>query len=190
MAGAGNGTVMRARDRAGSWFSTDRVNPVYCARVEGRTGRIPSFPRPFVGVLGREKAMASRYFPMSEYEDRWKKVQDMMKRRGHEVALIWGKTSGVYERAGDMIYLSNFFSTHSGQEPDTVLWNARGFSCIIMQHGKEPELHHRRGRNTDRHRCHQATAREPTMSSRRSPVRSISSASKARSPSSAPTSCR
>jgi len=85
--------------------------------------------------------MASRYFPMSEYEDRWKKVQDMMKRRGHEVALVWGKTSGVYERAGDMIYLSNFFSTHSGQEPDTVLWNARGFSCIIMQHGKEPELH-------------------------------------------------
>ena len=78
---------------------------------------------------------------MSEYEERWTKVQDAMKRKGYEVALIWGKTSGVYERAGDMIYLANFFSTHSGQEPDTVLWNARGFSCIVMQAGKEPELH-------------------------------------------------
>jgi len=85
--------------------------------------------------------MSFRYFPISEYEDRWTKVQAAMKVKGYDVALVWGKTSGVYERAGDMIYLANFFSTHSGQEPDTVLWNARGFSCVVMQTGKEPELH-------------------------------------------------
>jgi len=85
--------------------------------------------------------MGFRYFPISEYEERWEKVHAAMKRHGHEVALIWGKTSGVYERAGDMIYLTNFFSTHSGQEPDTALWNARSYSCVIMQPGKEPELH-------------------------------------------------
>lgn len=85
--------------------------------------------------------MSFRYFPISEYEDRWAKVLAAMKAKGYDVALVWGKTSGVYERAGDMIYLSNFFSTHSGQEPDTVLWNARGFSCIVMQQGKEPQLH-------------------------------------------------
>jgi Xaa-Pro aminopeptidase len=85
--------------------------------------------------------MSFRYFPIAEYEDRWNKVLAAMKHKGHEVALVWGKTSGVYERAGDMIYLSNFFSTHSGQEPDTALWNARGFSCVLMQQGREPQLH-------------------------------------------------
>lgn len=85
--------------------------------------------------------MASRYFPMSEYEDRWKKVNAAIEREGYEMALVWGKTSGVYERSGDVLYLANFFSTHSGQEPDTALWNARGFCCVIMQPGKEPELH-------------------------------------------------
>src|SRR5262249_51409939 len=54
--------------------------------------------------------------------------------------VVWGKTSGVYERAGDTLYLTNFFSTHSGQEPDTVLWNARSYNAIIMQDGRPPEV--------------------------------------------------
>jgi Xaa-Pro dipeptidase len=84
--------------------------------------------------------MSFRYFPKSEYEDRWQKVYAAMKRAGHDVAVVFGKTSGVYERAGDMLYLTNFFSTHSGQEPDTVLWNGRGYSAVIMQQGQVPEL--------------------------------------------------
>ncbi len=84
--------------------------------------------------------MGFRYFPIAEYEARWQKVHDAMKRRGHQAAVVFGKTSGVYERAGDMIYLTNFFSTHSGQEPDTVLWNGRGYSAVIMQPGQTPEL--------------------------------------------------
>jgi Xaa-Pro aminopeptidase len=84
--------------------------------------------------------MGFRYFPKSEYEERWQKVHAEMKRRGHDVAVVFGKTSGVYERAGDMLYLTNFFSTHSGQEPDTVLWNGRGYSAVIMQQGQVPEL--------------------------------------------------
>jgi Xaa-Pro aminopeptidase len=83
----------------------------------------------------------ARYFPPAEYEERWAKVHAEMKRRGHSVALVWGKTSGVYERAGDMLYLTNFFSTHSGQEPDCELWNARGFSAVILQDGQVPDLH-------------------------------------------------
>lgn len=84
--------------------------------------------------------MSFRYFPKDEYEERWKRVYAAMKARGHSVAVVWGKTSGVYERAGDMLYLTNFFSTHSGQEPDTKLWNGRGFSAVIMQEGQVPEL--------------------------------------------------
>ncbi len=84
--------------------------------------------------------MGFRYFPIQEYERRWEKVHAAMRRRGHEAAVVWGKTAGVYERAGDMLYLTNFFSTHSGQEPDTALWNGRGYSAVIMQEGEKPEL--------------------------------------------------
>ena len=44
----------------------------------------------------------------------------------------------VYERAGDTLYLTNFFSTHSGQEPDTILWNGRSYNAVIMQLGQVP----------------------------------------------------
>src|SRR5262245_66103584 len=81
-----------------------------------------------------------RPFPLEEYELRWERMHEAMRRKGYEVAVVWGKTSGVYERAGDTLYLTNFFSTHSGQEPDTVLWNARSFNAVIMEVGQMPEL--------------------------------------------------
>ncbi len=81
-----------------------------------------------------------RPFPLEEYEERWKRVHEHMTTLGHEVAVVWGKTSGVYERAGDVLYLTNFFSTHSGQEPDTTLWNARSYCAVILQPGQSPEL--------------------------------------------------
>ncbi len=81
-----------------------------------------------------------RPFPLEEYEARWQRVHDAMTRQGYETAVVWGKTSGVYERAGDMMYLTNFFSTHSGQEPDTELWNGRAYSAAILQPGEVPEL--------------------------------------------------
>jgi Xaa-Pro aminopeptidase len=63
-----------------------------------------------------------------------------MRRLGYEVAVVWGKTAGVYERAGDMLYLTNFFSTHSGQEPDTALWNGRSYGAVILEQRQVPEL--------------------------------------------------
>jgi Xaa-Pro aminopeptidase len=82
-----------------------------------------------------------RYFPLSEYHARWKRVHKEMKKRKYQVAIVWGKTAGSYERAHEILWLTNFFSEHSGQEPDSLLWNARGFSCAIIERGKEPELH-------------------------------------------------
>ena len=87
-----------------------------------------------------EPASSFRPFPLEEYEARWERVYKEMTRLGYETAVVWGKTSGVYERAGDMLYLANFFSTHSGQEPDTELWNGRGYSAVILQQGEVPEL--------------------------------------------------
>ena len=81
-----------------------------------------------------------RPFPLEEYEARWQRVHDAMAVKGYETAVVWGKTSGVYERAGDILYLTNFFSTHSGQEPDTELWNGRAYSAAILQPGEVPEL--------------------------------------------------
>jgi len=83
---------------------------------------------------------AFRPFPLEEYETRWQRTHDLMKRKGYTVAVVWGKTSGVYERAGDTLYLTNFFSTHSGQEPDTVLWNGRSYCATILEIGEVPEL--------------------------------------------------
>ena len=83
---------------------------------------------------------AFRPFPLEEYEMRWQRTYEVLRRKGYKVAVVWGKTSGVYERAGDMLYLTNFFSTHSGQEPDTALWNGRSFSAVIMEDGEVPEL--------------------------------------------------
>ena len=89
-------------------------------------------------VLGEDNGF--RPFPLEEYEARWDRVYAHMKAQGHETAVVWGKTSGVYERSGDVLYLTNFFSTHSGQEPDTVLWNGRSYCAVILRAGETPEL--------------------------------------------------
>jgi len=96
----------------------------------------------FVNLLPEkvERVSTLRPFSLEEYQERWFRVHERMRLLKYDVAVIWGKTSGVYERAGDTLYLTNFFSTHSGQEPDTVLWNGRSYSAVIMQIGQVPEL--------------------------------------------------
>jgi Xaa-Pro aminopeptidase len=96
-----------------------------------------------------KKAMAKKstrkrgpmYFPQEEYETRWANLHRAMRAKGYEVALVWGKTAGTFERSMDTVYLTNFFSTHSGQEPDSLVWNARSFCGAIVEVGKSPELH-------------------------------------------------
>jgi Xaa-Pro aminopeptidase len=81
-----------------------------------------------------------RYFPLEEYEDRWAKTLAAMQAKGYAAAVVWGKSAGIYERSGDVLYLTNFFSTHSGQELDTALWSGRGFAAVVLQAGQPPEL--------------------------------------------------
>ena len=84
--------------------------------------------------------MAERYFSLEEYQERWDKVHDEMARRGYEVAVVWSRSGGGYERCGDVLYLSNFYSQASGQGYDNAVFNARGFSAVILQQGETPEL--------------------------------------------------
>ncbi|MFQ5933942.1 MAG: M24 family metallopeptidase, partial [Dehalococcoidia bacterium] len=81
------------------------------------------------------------YFPQEEYEQRWQRVYDEMKTRGYNTAVIWGRTAGTYERCADMVYLSNYYSTMSGHQPDGPVSQAKAFSALIFHLGETPELH-------------------------------------------------
>ena len=85
--------------------------------------------------------MVSRYFPLEEYEARQQRVLDEMKQRGYEVAVVWGRGGGCHERGQDPLYLVNYYSFASGQEPDNELLNARAHYAVILRHGEKPELH-------------------------------------------------
>lgn len=83
----------------------------------------------------------SMYFPIDEYQKRWTRVYDEMERQGFDSLVVWGRSAGTYERFGDVHYLTNFYSTHSGHEQDTKLWTARGFAAVILTNREAPRLH-------------------------------------------------
>ena len=85
--------------------------------------------------------MSAMYFPQTEYEQRWSKTEAEMTRRGYEVAVIWSRSAGTHERCGDVLYLTNWYSSHSGHEPENPLWSARAHAAVIMQRGQQPHLH-------------------------------------------------
>lgn len=85
--------------------------------------------------------MSEMYFPKSEYQDRWKRVHAEMKRRGYDVAVVWAKGSGAYERYGNVLWLTNYYSAHSAQEPDNLFWTARSYAAVVLEQGKTPVLH-------------------------------------------------
>jgi Xaa-Pro aminopeptidase len=77
------------------------------------------------------------YFPEDEYAQRWRAVYAAMKRRGYESAVVWGRSAGTYERCGDVLYLTNFYGTVSGQGLD----RSHAFSGVLLSGGEVPELH-------------------------------------------------
>lgn len=81
-----------------------------------------------------------RYFPQEEFEARWAKVEAGLKAKGLDTALVWGRSAGTYERSGDVLYLTGYYGTHSGQGMDTPLTTARGFASVLLQAGRPPEL--------------------------------------------------
>ena len=81
------------------------------------------------------------YFPKEEYELRWQHVLHEMESRGFDMAVVWGKTSATFDRCGDILYLTNFFSGSSGQGIDTTTRRAHAFCAVILEKEKVPELH-------------------------------------------------
>ncbi len=82
-------------------------------------------------------------FPREEYEARWSRLQEQLKRLGYTTAVIWQRTGGSYDGAGDVYYLTNYASVASGQEPNYggAAVVGRGMAALIVREGAEPELH-------------------------------------------------
>ena len=82
----------------------------------------------------------SALFRPEEYERRWRGVCGEMRSRGHAAALVIGRGGGTYDRCGDVLYLTNYYSSASGQEVDNPLNTARSFSAVLVEEGREPQL--------------------------------------------------
>jgi Xaa-Pro dipeptidase len=79
------------------------------------------------------------YFPQEEYEDRWLRVSDEMSRQGFDVALVWSRSAGGYEKFADAFYMTHYYSNQSGQA-DEDAWLGVGFAALILERGQTPEL--------------------------------------------------
>ena len=84
--------------------------------------------------------MVERYFPLEEYEARWSKVEDEMKNKGLDAAIVWSRSAGTHDGCADSLYLANFYSTNSGTQPDSTKHHGIGFNAVLLQIGEEPEL--------------------------------------------------
>jgi len=82
-----------------------------------------------------------RFFPNEEYEARWIAVEAEMRRRGLETVVVFGRSGGTNDRCGDVLYLTNFFSTASGQGYDSPIFEGRSFNSVLLRLGEKPELH-------------------------------------------------
>ena len=82
------------------------------------------------------------YFPREEYEQRWSRVHEEMDSRGFDVAVIWQRSGGTYDRVGNVWYLTNYAALNIGQEPSTQTHGVgQAFAALLMRRGAEPELH-------------------------------------------------
>ena len=82
--------------------------------------------------------MVRGYFPQEEYEDRWTRVHREMERRGLEAAVVWSRSMQSQDRAGDVLYLTNYYAPEAS--PDTHGRHAWGYYAVILQPGETPEL--------------------------------------------------
>jgi Xaa-Pro aminopeptidase len=86
--------------------------------------------------------MSGSFFTEQEYRDRWERVSAAMAERGHEALLVWQRSAGTYDRAGDVLWLTNFQIYGTGQDPASEEEGAPyTFAAVLMRRGREPELH-------------------------------------------------
>lgn len=81
-------------------------------------------------------------FSREEYEQRWARLDDKLGETDHDAVLIWQRTGGSYDRAGDVWYFTGYASHASGQEVSSRSSQLGvGFATMLLVRGREPELH-------------------------------------------------
>jgi Xaa-Pro dipeptidase len=80
--------------------------------------------------------MIERYFPLHEYEARWQRVDEAMRRDSIDMALVWSRSAGTYDRCADLLYLTNFY----GNQPGQGRRGPAGFAAAVLRVGEKPEL--------------------------------------------------
>jgi Xaa-Pro aminopeptidase len=80
--------------------------------------------------------MIGRYFPLEEYEARWRRVDDAMRAESIDLAVVWSRSAGTYDRCADLLYLTNFY----GNQPGQGRRGPAGFAAAILRVGEKPEL--------------------------------------------------
>ncbi len=82
--------------------------------------------------------MTGLTFPREEYEERWTRVHAEMERRGFGAAVVWGRSMQSQDRAGDVLWLTNYYAPEAA--PDTAERRAWGYYAVILEAGETPEL--------------------------------------------------
>ena len=82
------------------------------------------------------------FFSNDEYHERWGRVQAAMAAAGYENLLVWQRSAGTYDKAGNVYWLTNFVTDGTGQDPlsseNDEVWT---FAAVLIRKGHEPELH-------------------------------------------------
>jgi len=78
----------------------------------------------------------ARYFPIEEYEERWSRAQEALRAEKLDMAVIWCRSAGTYDRCADLLYLANYY----GNQPGQGRRGPAGFAALILRPGKSPEL--------------------------------------------------
>ncbi len=80
--------------------------------------------------------MTARYFPLEEYAERWRRVDEAMRAQSLDVAVVWSRSAGTYDRCADLVYLANYY----GNQPGQGRRGPQGFAAVILRRGEAPEL--------------------------------------------------
>ena len=80
--------------------------------------------------------MTARYFPIEEYQRRWTGVAEAMRAQSLDLAVVWSRSAGTYDRCADLLYLANYY----GNQPGQGRRGPAGFAAVILRPGEPPEL--------------------------------------------------
>lgn len=80
--------------------------------------------------------MITRYFPLDEYSERWRRVAQALRAHSLDVAVVWSRSAGTYDRCADLLYLANYY----GNQPGQGRRGPQGFAAIMLRREEPPEL--------------------------------------------------